>query len=843
MNFEKYKWLWIMAWRDSRRSRSRLVLFTSSIVLGVAALVAINSFEDNLREEIQGEARELLGADLMINNNQPFSDSAQVFMDSLGGEQANELFFASMVYFPKSQGTRLVQVRVLEGKYPFYGEIETLPTSVSRTFLQGQYALVDQTLMLQYNAEIGDSVKVGNLMFEIAGKLLRVPGQSGITATVAAPVYIPMQYLDQTGLVQKGSRINYQRYYKFDDNRDVEKMMEGFEARMRTLNLRYDTVEEKKRDTSRAFSNLSEFLNLVGFVALLLGCVGVASAVHIYTREKIDTVAVLRCLGATGRQAFMIFLIQIGGMGFLGSVAGAILGSQIQTILPAVLRDFLPFEANFGVSFEAIFEGIGVGVIISLLFAMLPLLAVRRISPLSAIRASFESENTRRDYLQWAISGLIGLFIFGFAYLQMGSWRNALIFSLSLLGAFLLLTGLAWLTMWLVRKYFPSRWNYLWRQSLANLYRPNNMTLTLIVSIGLGTGLISTLYFVQGLLVETVAISDKGDLPNMVLFDIQTTQKTQIADLTRSYGFPVLQEVPIITMRLDSLKGRSREELLADTAQGVSGWTLNREYRVTFRDTLIDTEKIVAGEWSGKAGETIYVSLEEGFAKEAMQLELGDELVFDVQGVPIKTVVGSFRKVDFQRVQTNFLVVFPTGVLEDAPQFHVLITKVGSQESSAKFQQQIAREYPNISLVDLGLILSTVEEVLDKVSFVIQFMAMFSIFTGLIVLIGSVIISKYQRIQESVLLRTLGASRRQILIINALEYMILGGLASFSGIILALLSTWGLAVFTFETAFVPDFVPALVVFGFITGMTVLIGLTNSRSVLNNPPLEILRKEG
>ncbi|MEZ4827648.1 MAG: FtsX-like permease family protein [Bacteroidia bacterium] len=842
MNIEKYKWLWRMAWRDSRRSRSRLLLFTSSIILGVAALVAINSFEDNLREEINGEARELLGADLMISNNQAFNDSALAFMDSLGGVQANEMYFASMVYFPKNNGTRLVQVRALEGEYPFYGEIETLPAEVSRTFSEGRNALVDQTLMLQYDVEVGDSVKIGRMMFRIAGKLLRVPGQSGITATVTSPVYIPLKYLEQTDLVQKGSRINYMRYYKFDDNRDVEKMMKALEPRMRVLNLRYDTVEEKKRDTSRAFANLSDFLNLVGFVALLLGCVGVASAVHIYSKEKTDTVAVLRCLGATGTQAFSIFLLQIGGMGFLGSVAGAFLGSQIQTILPAVLRDFLPFEANFGVSVEAILEGIAVGSLISLLFALLPLLAIRRISPLSAIRASFQSEKTGTDYVRWAVAVLIGLFIFGFAWLQMGKWTNAMIFTLSLLGAFLLLTGLAWLTMQGVRKYFPSRWNYLWRQSLANLYRPNNMTITLIVSIGLGTGLISTLYFVQGLLVETVAISDKGDLPNMVLFDIQTSQKKEIADITRSYGFPVIQQVPVVTMRLDSLNGISRVELLADTATGVSSWTLNREYRVTFRDTLIDTEKLVEGEWHGKAGDVIYISLEEGFGKESMKVKIGDEIVFDVQGVPVKTVVGSFRKVDFQRVQTNFLVVFPTGVLEDAPQFHVLITKVGSQESSAKYQQQIAREYPNVSLIDLGLILSTVEEVLDKVSFVIRFMAMFSIFTGLIVLIGSVIISRYQRIQESVLLRTLGASRRQILIINALEYLVLGGLAAFSGIILALLSTWGLAVFTFETAFVPDILPAFVVFFIITGLTVLIGLSNSRGVLSNPPLEILRKE-
>ena len=221
---------------------------------------------------------------------------------------------------------------------------------------------------------------------------------------------------------------------------------------------------------------------------------------------------------------------------------------------------------------------------------------------------------------------------------------------------------------------------------------------------------------------------------------------------------------------------------------------------------------------------------------------MGDEIIFNVQGVPIKTRVGSFRTVDFQRVQTNFLVVFPLGVLENAPQFHVLMTKVKDLEQSAKFQQEVAKKYPNVSLIDLGLILSTVEEVLGKVTFVIQFMALFSILTGIIVLIGSVIISKYQRIQESVLLRTLGANRRQILAINALEYFFLGTLASLSGIILSLISTWGLAFYNFELGFVPSLTPMLSIFLAITGITILIGLANSRQVLNNPPLEVLRKE-
>lgn len=838
-------WLFKMAWRDSRRSRSRLVLFTASIIMGVAALVAINSFGDNLRDELDNQARTLLGADLSIRSNQAFSDSALVLMDSLGGKQANETNFASMVYFPKSEGTRLVQVRALEGDFPFYGTIKTEPASASRSFQDDKKALVDQTLMLQFGVEVGDSVKIGAMMFEIAGKLLRVPGQNGITATVSAPVYIPLKYLAATDLVKKGSRVNYQRYYQFEQGKDVEGMMETLKPRMRELKLRYDTVQERKESMGNAFKDMTQFLNLVGFIALLLGCVGVASAVNVYIKEKVATVAILRCLGAKGYQAFLIYLIQIGVMGLLGAILGAFLGTEIQTLLPEILREFLPFDAGFGISWPAIFQGIITGVAISILFALAPLLSIRRVSPLYALRASFESSPRTWDMMVLGVYVLIGGFVLLFTYQQMGSIVQAGIFSVSLGVAFLLLAGVAKGIMWLVRKYFPRDWSYLWRQSLANLYRPNNQTLTLIVSIGLGTLLISTLYFTQDLLLNKIDVADAGNRPNMVLFDIQTDQKEEISALTETYGFPVIQEVPIVTMRLAAVNGKNRQELLKDTTSRISHRTLNREFRVTFRDQPIESEEIIAGKWRGEVkspSDSIFISFEEGYGQGNMGLSIGDEVVFNVQGVLIKTYVGSFRKVDFARVQTNFLVVFPKGVLEAAPQFHVLITKVDDKVKSADLQRTVAKTFPNVSIVDLGLILSTVEDLLGKVSFVIRFMALFSIITGLIVLIGSVMISKYQRVQESVLLRTLGASRRQILIINALEYFLLGSLAAATGILLSFISSWALAYFAFETIFWPDPLPALAVFAVITGLTVAIGMLNSRGVVQKPPLEILRNE-
>lgn len=836
-----YPWLLTMAWRDSRRNRSRLLLFMSSIVLGIAALVAINSFGDNMQRDIDAEAKKLLGADLVVESRFPFSDEVKHLLDSLTEQQSEEVSFASMILFPKNDGSRLVQVRALEGDFPYYGAIETTPPPAGENFQQQQTALADNTLMLQFDANVGDSIKVGQITFPLSGSISKVPGQPGITATVAPPVYIPLSSLEASGLLQKGSRVNYKRYVKFAEGTDVEALVEReIKPLLEEEDVRFDTVEERKQEIGDNYSNLTGFLNLVAFVALLLGCLGVASAVHIYIKEKMISVAILRCLGGQGQQGFTIFLIQIIVMGLVGSVLGALLGTAVQFVLPQVFADFLPVQVNVALSWPSIVQGVLIGVIVSVLFALLPLIAVRNISPLRTIRASYEEE-TPPDQWRYIISGIIVLFVGLFSYWQLNNVREALFFTLGMMVAFVVLWGMARLLMWAVRRYFPVSWSYLWRQSLSNLYRPNNQTLVLIVTIGLGTALISTLFFVQNLLLDKIELSGSENQPNMVLFDIQSSQEDSLVQLTQAYDLPILQKVPVVTMRLEGLKGKSTAQIKEDTTDQIRRWVLNREYRVTYRDSLIDSEELVRGSWPETTGDSIFVSLEDGLA-ESMQVDVGDKVAFNVQGAVMDTYVGSIRKVDWQRVQTNFLVVFPTGVLERAPQFHVLITRVASDEQAARFQQAVVKGFPNVSVIDLKLILKTIDEIVSKISFVIRFMAFFSIITGIIVLIGSVLISKYQRIQESVLLRTIGANRKQILSINALEYFFLGSLAALTGVFIALIGSWALATFSFEVPFTPSVGPVLIAYMAITALTMLIGLSNSRSILNNPPLEVLRKE-
>lgn len=840
-------WLFTMAWRDSRRNWTRLILFVSSIILGIAALVAINSFGDNLRNDIENEAKALLGADLLISGRQAPSKEIQIILDSLQSlskNQAREASFASMVNFGREKGARLANVRALSGPFPFYGELETDPLGVGEVYAKEQSAVVDRSLLLQFDSKAGDKIKVGKLSFKIAGGLLKAPGQNNIASTVAPKIYIPMRFLNETDLIKRGSRVTYRYYYLLKEEVDADALVEILKERLRKEDYGWATVASRKESLGDAFSLLTSFLNLVAFVALLLGCVGVASAVQIYTREKLPSVAVLRCLGASGRMAFQIYLIQVFMMGLLGSVLGAALGSMIQVLIPQVLKDFLPLEVSYSVSWLAVGQGIITGVAIAILFALVPLLGIRRISPLRTLRASYEESGSYRDPLSWLVYLLIFGFVYGFSFLQIGDFWNAFYFSAFLLFSFFLLAGVAQTLMWLVRKYFPVSWSYVWRQGLANLFRPNNQTLILILTIGLGTALISTLYFVQDLLLRQVSISDRNNQPNMVLFDIQTDQRAAVAKFTKESDFPIIQELPIVAMRLAEYNGRTRSELNEDSVDRLPRDVINREYRVSYRDTLDINEKLVKGKLGSPVTspqDSIFVSISDNHARR-MKAKIGDEVIFNVQGALVKTYIGSIRKLDLTQFRTSFTFVFPTGVLENAPQFHVLITRTPNEEASAKFQSQIIEDYPNVSVVDISLVLKTAEEVLDEVSFVIRFMALFSILTGIIVLIGSVIISRYQRIRESVLLRTLGASRRQILNISLLEYYFLGSLASLSGIGLSLIASWALSVYTFEVDFNPNLWPILYIYLIINVLCVGIGLSNHRGLLSRPPLEVLRKE-
>ena len=834
-----------MAWRDSRASRRRLALFSCSIVLGVAALVAIGSFRDNLRQAVAEQAKTLLGADLAVTSRQKPSAESRAFLDGLGGEQARETAFSSMIVFPTRGGqTRIVQVRALEGGFPFYGEAVTTPAGAMRKLETGGAAVVEDTLMTQFGLQVGDPVKVGEATFTIAGALQKMPGESPAVSMLAPRVYVPLQALERTHLVQAGSLVRYRTYFKFAPLFDVEALVRDRREQFRALQFDVDTVEHRKRDLGRALDNVESFLNLVGFIALVLGAIGVASVMQVYVQQKVATIAVLRCLGATARRSFAVYVCQGLGLGILGAAAGALLGLAAQWALPAVSRGFLPVDARVSVSWPAVAGGMGAGLGVCGLFTLLPLLSIRRVSPLRALRTGYDGENVRRDPLRWALVGLIGAAIFGCAWWQTRQWQRGLGFSLALAATFGVLTGVARILTWTARRGVPRRLPYVWRQGLANLHRPHNRTVLLLVALGLGTFLVLTLYLTRASLLAEFRGSTGDDRPNLLFFDVQDDQLAGLDALLKAGDAPARQEAPIVTMRISALKNRPVEELLRDQAPGRGGWALRREYRCTYRGRLADTEKVVAGSFVGRVDAgvgLVPISVEEGLAKE-LQVTIGDEITFDVQGVPIRTRVGSLRTVEWQRLQANFFVVFPEGVLEAAPKFFVVATRARSAAHSAALQQAAVREYPNVSAIDLGLVLQTLDGIFTKVALVVQFLALFVALTGVIVMAGAVLTGRYQRVQENVLLRTLGATRSQVQRIMLAEYSVLGLLAAATGSLLAVGANWLLVHFVFHTRFAPAPWLLVAAVGTVTAVTVVTGLLASRGDCDHPPLAVLRQE-
>ncbi|MSU64457.1 MAG: FtsX-like permease family protein [Pedosphaera sp.] len=837
------RWTWLMAWRDSRRSRRRLLVFSASIVLGIGALTAIGSFGRQSEDAIEAQAKTLLGADLVITSREPFTESQELFLEEIGSGQAREVRFSSMAYFPRTQSTRLVQARALSGLFPFYGEFETEPVSAAQDFRDGKGVLVEESLMTQFGLVAGDRLKLGEVEFPVLGGLKKAPGETLVFATLAPRVYLPIADLERTKLMGAQSLARYRVYYQIGMDEDINLILSRSRTVIEGFRWDYETVERRKEDLGRSMDNLYHFLNLVGFVALMLGGIGIASAMHVHVKQRLGAVAVLRCLGCSSMQALAIYVAQGACLGFVGAVAGAALGVSVQMIVPMVLADFLPMKVEFAIYWASVLQSMAMGFAICLLFALLPLLSVRRVSPLATIRAAWE-ERPPRDRLVWVCYAMLGCALVAFSISQSRRWQHGLGYAFGLVVACAVLVGIARVLISALRGRVPRALPFAWRQGIANIHRPNNRTVLVMLALGLGTFLILTLQLTERSLVREIIPAEDNSRGNAVLFDIQPDQLEPLKELLRAQNVPVLQDAPVVTMRLAAVKGRAVKDIRKDVKKTVPKWALDREYRSTYRSKPVDSEKVIAGKWHDRNDSdsgSISVSVEEGIAR-SLAVELGDELTFDVQGVPVVTRVASLREVDWRRLQPNFFIVFPEGSIDEAPAFHVFVLRVKSAEQSAQMQREVVKRFPNISAIDLTMVLKAVESVLGKISFVIRFMALFTVGTGLLVLVASVLTGRYQRLQEATLLRTLGASRGQVLQVLIAEYVALGTLAALTGMILAVTASWALSHFVFKVGFALSPASLIAAVFLVVGMTVLTGILMARGTGNQPPLEILRSE-
>jgi putative ABC transport system permease protein len=749
--------------------------------------------------------------------------------------------------------TRLVEVRALTGDFPYYGRIDTDPPGGRGTLEREAVVLADSAVLVALQIAVGDSLAIGDARFPIAAALVSVPGEIGILTALGPRVYIPGRSLEATNLLRFGSRATYFAYLQLPAG-EVEPFIERHRELFGSQGVGFDSAAEREEELTESLAMLARYLGLVGLIALLLGGIGVASAAHVFMKDRLRTAAILRCLGATSRIVFVTYLLQAALLGLVGAALGAGLGLVVQSVLPGVFREFLPLRVTTHIHWPTVFVGVGAGVWVAAVVALRPLLAAARVPALAALRRDVV-ERPWRSRLATALVGLVlAATVVALSVWQAPTRLVGYFFAGGVLVTTLVLWLVALLLIAVTRRAVPRRAPFVLRQGIGNLFRPQNQTVAVTLAVGFGVFLLGTLAVVQENLLGRLALNTAGDRPNLVLFDIQHDQRDGVEQIVRARGLPVVGTTPIVPSRIARLEGRPVDSVLADTLRGVprSRWALRREYRNTYRATVADGERMVAGVWwdgdgrerpagsSPAPDDPARISLEEDLAGE-LNVQVGDRITWDVQGRMIESVVTSLRRVDWVRFEPNFFVVFEPGVLEEAPQTYVTLTRAGDAVRRAELQRDVVTVYPNVSAVDLSLVQDTLDRMIGSVALAVRFMASFCIASGIMVLVGAAATTRFQRLRESALLRTLGARSRQIMHILFAEYFALGSLAACTGVGLAVAASWALVRFLFELRFSLPSVSLGMLWLAAVMLTTAVGMLAGRRTVRESPLVVIRE--
>jgi len=838
-----------MAWRDSRASRRRLLACALSVVFGIGALVALGSLGAGLGRAVRDQAKGLLGADLVVSARAEPSEAVRRYLDSLGAAEAVDRSFSSMMTFPTAGGAlRLVQVHAMEGGFPFYGTMVTEPADAAARLREGgEAAILESGLLRRFEVKVGDHVKLGRKAFLVVGALESLPGETMGASMFAPRAIIPLRALAGTGLTGFGSLARHTVALKLPAGDDSGRVEAALREKFPNEHLSIETAEGRERNLGRTIANIHVFLGLVGFVSVLLGAIGLASAVQVHVSRKLVGVALLRCLGASAFQGFAVYLVQGLALGVFGAVGGAALGVGLQFALLSAAGHLLPFPVGFFIAWPEVARGAAAGLAMCVLFTLWPLLAVRRVSPLGALRAAeAEREDAGTDPWRLVLAVLIAAAVARIAIGEAQSIRIGLGFAAMLGLGFGVLAGAAGAVSWAAGRIPRRLLPYTLRQALANLHRPHNRTVMLLLSLGLGTFLSLTVYLVHDTLVGEIDRSGWGSRTNLLFFDVQDDEMAPLARLLASEGAPVIQQVPVVTMRIAAIAGRKVEELMKDHSVQIPRWTLDREYRSTYRRGLVGDEKVVAGDVTGlapPAGSAALtpISLEEGLFHN-MRLRLGDEIDWNVQGLTVRTRVAGVRSVEWRRLEPNFFVVFPEGSLDDAPKTFMAAVRTESAASSARLQEAVAQGFPNVSAIDLSLVMNALDGIFSKLALAVELVALFTAATGLVVLAGAVYAGRRQRFRESALLRTIGATGIQLARIEIAESALLGLLGGLIGSLLALLANGLLAHFVFSARPVAPAGAILAAIGAVAFITLATVWIAGRGDARQPPLDALRAE-
>ena len=839
-----------MAVREVRASWQRLLFFFVCIAVGVASIVVIRSVIQSVRRGMTQESRTLTGGDIVIRSNSPFSARVTGVIDrEQRGGRISAVSHATEIATMVRPGdgrvtTKMVELKAVETQFPLYGTL-TLADGrpYSHALLADHGVLVRPELLSLLDVRLGDAILIGRQPFVIRGIIKDEPGGNLGAFTLGPRVLIDYADLPSTGLLSFGSRASHQLLLAIPRN-----TLDAVDTTIRAeLQNELISIRGFWQNADRIGENLTRaenYLSLVGLVVLILGGIGVSSVTRVFVQQKVRSIAILKCVGSSTRQVLAIYLTQVLLLGVAGSLLGVLLATGVVAALPSIVGEVSSLlKVDYGVSGAAIAQGMLIGLLVSLLFSIVPLLEVRNVKPSLLLRQD-NSGLPSFDWLKWIVTGMVAAALVGVASWQAGSLRVGLLLS----GGFVAVSFILHLAgLILIRAVQPLRYarSFALRQAVLHVARPGNQTRVILLAVGLGAFFILGVRTLQANLLRDFAIQAGPDAPDMFLIDVQPDQRDRLAAYLdeQNGSAPGPNLIPVLRARVVGVEGRELNLESYEQVRGRGG--LAREFTVTYRPQLEANEQIIAGKWwdSGSPATEPEVSIEEGFL-ERQRIQVGDHMRFDVLGRVVTARVSSIRRVEWSDYRSGgFMFVFKPGVFDGAPHSYISAVK-GPADSGARarMQAQIVSQFPNVSVIDLHEILNTIRGIVDNVTLGVTVVGSLVLFSGGLILVGAVSMTKFRRVYEAAILKTLGASSRLIATMLLLEYGVLGAIAGTVGALGAIGLSWAVARYALELPWTAA--PALTVGGIVaTALFVAaIGVAASFDVLRHKPLSTLRAE-
>ncbi len=826
--------------RQIAGSRKQAIIFLLCVALSLLILTSLGGLSRNVRSVMLQDARSLHGADITIHSHYPFSDPV---LKTVHGYEKNGqvqgalvIKFYSMARNPLTEKSILSDLKVVERGYPFYGTVEIGSGREFSHVLQEGSIIVGQTLLDRLQAKVGDRLQIGSTLLRIADVVSMEPDRPVSFFSFGPRIFIAASDLEKLDLIKKGSRIRFEYLLKVFDPAFVDQLAEELSTQTDPSQERVRTFRDGNTRINRFFGNLLFFLNLIGLFTLVLAGIGIQTSLYAVLRESEYTIGIMKAVGATGRFISLHFTLLVLLLGSAGIVLGLVLSSFLQFYFPILFTDILPAKLSLVISWSAVFEGIILGTIVVGLFSFLPLHRIRNLKPASIFRKEI-SRVPRGPVLYGAIS-IITLFFIGLVIWQLEDIKIGLYFILGLCGLIGLAALVAQGLLFVMKKQAPG--SLALRQAFRGLFRPNNATLPIIVTLSVSLAVIFSIFLISQNLRTTFIESYPPDLPNAYFLDIQKEQKKEFARIIGEQA----EYFPIIRARLASINNTpiNREKEKKRRRDNMA-----REFNLTYRDVLLHDEQLSVGEtlfgnrvqelWSRKE---LPVSVLDTVA-EIGNIRMGDLLVFKLQGIPVKARVTSIRTRTESKVRPFFYFVFPEDSLKDAPQTLFSAVRVDRARLTT-IQNTLTATLPNVTVIDIGATVKIIGRIMNKMSSIIQFFTSFSIIAGVLIIISSIFATRLTRIREAVYFKILGAKSFFVVKVFTYENLIIGLLSALLATCISQVGSWIICSQVLNISYKVFYGSTMSMITATIVLVIGVGLGASVSILQQKPVSYLRDE-